>query len=354
MSDFRSDTVTRPTAAMRRAMADAAVGDDVYGDDPAVNALQSVGAERLGFEDALFMPSGTQANLVGLMGHCGRGDEAIVGQFWHTYRWEAGGMAVLGSIQPQPLPHQPDGTLALEDIRAAIKPDDPHYTCTRLVVMENTHGGRLLPLPYLQSVRALAREHGLATHLDGARLFNAAVAEASAAGTTAWDAARAICACFDSVSVCLSKGLGAPVGSLLLGSEAFIAQARRHRKLLGGGMRQAGFLAAAAHHALDHHVERLAEDHALAAQLGTALAAASTTNPALREHFAVAGVHTNMVFTETPAALADALLAHLEGQGVLATASRAGANARMRWVTHLDVGPSDVDHAASAIASFRG
>lgn len=354
MSDFRSDTVTRPTAAMRRAMAEAEVGDDVYGDDPAVNALQSAAAERLGFDAALFLPSGTQANLVGLLGHCGRGDEAIVGQFWHTYRWEAGGMAVLGSIQPQPLPHQADGTLALEDIRAAIKPDDPHYTRTRLVVMENTHGGRVLPLAYLQSVRALAREHGLATHLDGARLFNAAVAEARAAGIAAWDAARAICGCFDSVSVCLSKGLGAPVGSLLLGPEAFIAQAVRHRKLLGGGMRQAGFLAAAGLHALDHHVERLAEDHALAVQLGAALAAAAAGNPALAGCFAVAGVHTNMVFTETPADRGDALLAHVLDQGVLVTDSRAGANARMRWVTHLDVGPADVERAARAVSTFRG
>jgi threonine aldolase len=353
MSDFRSDTVTRPTAEMRRAMADAEVGDDVYGDDPSVNALQACAAQRLGFEAALFLPSGTQANLAGLMGHCGRGDEAIVGQFWHTYRWEAGGMAVLGSIQPQPLPHQPDGTLALEDIRGAIKPDDPHFTRTRLVVMENTHGGRVLPLAYLQSVRALAEAHGLATHLDGARLFNAAVGEAQSAGSTVWDAARAICACFDSASVCLSKGLGAPVGSLLLGSELFIADARRHRKLLGGGMRQAGFLAAAGLHALEHHVERLAADHALAAQLGTALGAAVAANPRLADRFAVAGVHTNMVFTDTPATLADPLLAHLAAQGVHATASRSGTTARMRWVTHLDVGLADVARAAEAIASFH-
>jgi threonine aldolase len=259
-------------------------------------------------------------------------------------------MAVLGSIQPQPLPHQSDGTLALDDIRAAIKPEDPHYPRTRLVVMENTHGGRVLPLAYLQSVRALALEHGLATHLDGARLFNAAVAEAASTGSSVWDAARAICACFDSVSVCLSKGLGA----LLFGSNAFIACAQRHRKLLGGGMRQAGFLAAAGLHALDHHVERLADDHALAAQLGAALAAAATANPALADRFVVAGVHTNMVFTDTPASLADPLLAHLEAQGVLTTASLAGPNARMRWVAHLDVGPAGVARAAEAIATFPG
>lgn len=350
-SDFRSDTVTRPTPGMRRVMAEADVGDDVYGDDPSVNALQATAASRLGFEAALFLPSGTQANLVGIMGHCGRGDEAILGQFWHTYRWEAGGMAVLGSIQPQPLAHQPDGTLALEDIRAAIKPDDSHHARTRLVVMENTHGGRLLPLPYLQSVRQLAREHGLATHLDGARLFNAAVAQAAVDGAPVWDSARAIAACFDSVSVCLSKGLGAPVGSLLLGSADFIAAARRTRKLLGGGMRQAGILAAAALHAIEHHVERLAEDHALAAHLSRELSAAAGGNPALRGAFS-AVAHTNMVFTETPAALGDALLAHLDRHGVRVTSSRQGAVSRMRWVTHLDVGSTDVTRAAAAVANF--
>ncbi len=353
-SDFRSDTVTRPTPAMRAVMAAAAVGDDVMGDDPCVNALQAVAAERLGFEAALFMPSGTQANLVGLMAHCGRGDEAIVGQNWHTYRWEAGGMAVVGSIQPQPLPHQSDGTLALEDIRAAIKPDDPHLARTRLVVMENTHGGRVLPLAYLRSVRALAQEQGLATHLDGARLLNAAVAEAALEERDVWEAARDICACFDSVSVCLSKGLGAPVGSLLLGSRDFMARALRIRKLLGGGMRQAGILAAAGLHALDHHVERLALDHALAARLASALAAAAASNPALQGRFAVVSAHTNMVFTETPASLGDALLAHLDAAGVLTTGSLYGGSTRLRWVAHLDVGPDDVARAAAAIAAFTG
>ena len=351
-SDFRSDTVTRPTPDMRRAMADAEVGDDVYGDDPSVNALQATVAERLGFGDALFLPSGTQANLVGIMGHCGRGDEVILGQFWHTYRWEAGGMAVLGSIQPQPIAHQADGTLALEDIRAAIKPDDPHYARTRLVVMENTHGGRLLPLPYLQSVRVLASEHGLATHLDGARLFNAAVAQAAIDDSTVWEAARAITACFDSVSVCLSKGLGAPVGSLLLGNTAFIAAARRTRKLLGGGMRQAGILAAGALHAIEHHVERLSDDHALAAQLARELVAAAEANFALRGTF-TAVAHTNMVFTETPFELGDALLSHLDREGVMVTSSRHGAQARMRWVAHLDVGAADVARAAAAVSAFR-
>ena len=267
MPDFRSDTVTRPTAAMREAMAAAELGDDVFGDDPSVNRLEAYAADMLGFDAAVFAPSGTQTNLMGLMSHCERGEEAIVGQQWHTYRWEAGGMAVLGSIQPQPLENAPDGTIPLASIDSAIKPDDPHFARTRLICMENTTGGKVLPLDYLKSVRQLATARGLATHLDGARLFNAAVEIArqradgerggdptGQAGANPRQVARDICANFDSVSMCLSKGLGAPIGSLLLGSKPLIARARRWRKMLGGGMRQAGLLAAAAHHALDHHM----------------------------------------------------------------------------------------------------
>ena len=226
MPDFRSDTVTQPTATMRQTMLAAPLGDDVFGDDPSVNALQDHAAQLLGFEAALFAPTGTQTNLIALMGHCQRGDEAIVGQSWHTYRWEAGGMAVLGSIQPQPVETQPGGTLRLADIAAAIKPDDPHFARTRLVVLENTTGGQVLPTPYIAEVAALARARGLAMHLDGARLFNAATANAQANASDVYDEARAICAHFDTVSLCLSKGLGAPVGSLLLGSHGFIRQAR--------------------------------------------------------------------------------------------------------------------------------
>jgi threonine aldolase len=265
--DLRSDTVTRPTAAMRAAMAAADVGDDVFGDDPSVNALQERIAALLGKEAALFVSSGTQGNLVAVMTHCGRGDEYIVGQSAHTYRYEAGGAAVLGSVQPQPLEHQADGSLALEDIAAAIKPDDAHFARSRLLCLENTIGGKVLPLDYLARATALARERGLATHLDGARLFNAAVA----LGGDPYANARAIAAHFDSVSVCFSKGLGAPVGSALVGSRAFIHEAHRWRKMLGGGMRQAGVLAAAALHALDHHVERMAVDHALARRLADGL-----------------------------------------------------------------------------------
>ncbi len=265
--DLRSDTVTRPTPAMRAAMAEAPLGDDVFGDDPSVNALQEKIAAMLGFEAALFVPTGTQSNLCGVLSHCQRGDEYIVGQMQHCYRWEGGGAAVFGSVQPQPLNHQPDGSLALSDIEAAIKPDDPHFARTRLLALENTLGGKVLPFEYLQQATALARSKGLSTHLDGARLFNAAVAQAAASGSDPRAQARSIASLFDSVSVCFSKGLGAPVGSALCGSRELIARARRIRKMAGGAMRQAGLLAAAASYALDHHVERLAQDHALARRL---------------------------------------------------------------------------------------
>ncbi|MBV8605035.1 MAG: low-specificity L-threonine aldolase [Pelomonas sp.] len=342
--DLRSDTVTRPTAAMREAMAAAALGDDVFGDDPSVNALQQDLAARLGFEAALFMASGTQGNLCGLMSHCGRGDEYIVGQLAHTYRYEGGGAAVLGSIQPQPLAHAADGTLPLAEIRAAIKPDDAHFARTRLLALENTLGGKVMPLAYLEAATGLARAHGLATHLDGARLFNAAVAGTPAGGDP-FDAARAITRHFDSVSVCFSKGLGAPVGSMLCGSRALIERARRHRKMLGGGMRQVGLLAAAAHHALDHHVARLADDHANAARLAAGLAGL----PGLT----VEAPQTNIVFAdvapELGAARAAGLLAHLQAQGVLATGLY-----RLRFVTHLDVDAEGIDRAIAAIRSYFG
>ena len=253
MIDLRSDTVTRPTAGMRAAMAAAELGDDVYGDDPTVNRLQTLIASRFGYEAALFFPTGTQSNLAALMSHCGRGDEYLVGQEAHTYKYEQGGAAVLGSIQPQPLENEPDGTIALERIARAIKPQDVHFPTTRLLALENTMGGRVLPPGYLAEATALAHRHGLHTHLDGARLYNAIVAQ----GGDERDAVRG----FDSVSVCLSKGLGAPAGSVLLGSATLIGAARRWRKALGGGMRQSGVLAAAGLYALEHHVARLADDH---------------------------------------------------------------------------------------------
>ncbi|GKS91850.1 low-specificity L-threonine aldolase [Acidovorax sp. SUPP2539] len=354
MPDFRSDTVTQPTPAMRDAMFQAPLGDDVFGDDPTVNALQDHAAQLLGFEAALFACSGTQTNLIALMGHCQRGDEAIVGQSWHTYRWEAGGMAVLGSIQPQPVETQPDGTLRVADIAAAIKPDDPHFARTRLVVLENTTGGQPLPTGYIAEVAALARSRGLAMHLDGARMFNAATANAEKNGTDVYDEARAICSHFDSASVCLSKGLGAPVGSLLLGSHDFIRQARRTRKILGGGMRQAGFLAAAGLHALQHHVRRLADDHALARRLAEGLAEAGRSHPVLQGRLTVASAHTNILFTDVEADVAPAFTAWLARHGVRVTSGLYGRGTRLRWVAHLDVGPEDVAQTLECVRRFDG
>lgn len=340
--DLRSDTVTQPTAAMRQAMLAAPLGDDVFGDDPTVNALQHRIAQMLGFESALFVPTGTQSNLCALLAHCQRGDEYLVGQQAHCYRWEGGGGAVFGSIQPQPIAHQPDGTLALADIEAAIKPDDAHFARTRLLALENTLGGKLLPFEYVQSATALARRHGLSTHLDGARLFNAAVAQAAQTGGAVVDEARRIAQCFDSVSVCYSKGLGAPVGSALCGSAEFIRRAHRVRKMAGGGMRQAGMLAAAALHALDHHIERLADDHALAQRLAAGLAGV----PGLQ----VEAPHTNIVFVDLVGSARDRsadLLAHLAAHGVRATGLY-----RLRFVTHLDVDANGVDHAVAVIRGF--
>jgi threonine aldolase len=329
--DLRSDTVTKPSAAMREAMARAEVGDDVFGDDPTVNALQERIASMLGKEAALFVPSGTQSNLIAIMSHCGRGDEYIVGQMAHTYRWEAGGAAVLGSVQPQPLEHQPDGTLALRDIEAAIKPDDAHFARTRLLCLENTLGGKALSLAYMTEATALARKHQLATHLDGARLFNAATALQVPVSEMAQH--------FDTVSVCFSKGLGAPVGSALCGSKALIRGAHRWRKMLGGGMRQAGVIAAAALHALDHNVARLADDHALAHRLAQGLSGLPgiTVEPP----------QTNMVFADVQGDRAAGLMTHLKAHGVLATGLY-----RLRFVTHLDVDDEGVDHAVATLRDY--
>jgi len=341
-ADFRSDTVTLPTAAMRAAMAEAPLGDDVFADDPSVNALQEKIAELLGFEAALFMPTGTQSNLCGILAHCQRGDEYIVGQLAHTYRWEGGGAAVLGSVQPQPINHQPDGTLALVDIEAAIKPDDAHFAKTRLLTLENTWGGKLLPFAYVQAATDLAKARGLSRHLDGARLFNAATAQAALNGSDPYVEARAIASCFDSASVCFSKGLGAPIGSALCGSKDFIARAHRIRKMAGGGMRQAGMLAAAASHALDHHVLRLAQDHALAVRLADGLRGI--------DGLEVDAPQTNIVFVDLVGAAREksaALQAHLKAQGVLITGLY-----RLRFVTHLDVDAAAVDRAIAAVRGF--
>lgn len=336
--DLRSDTVTQPTPAMRAAMLAAPLGDDVFGDDPSVQALQVRIADITGKEAALFMPSGTQSNLCALLAHCERGDEYIVGQLAHTYRYEGGGAAVLGSIQPQPLTQGPTGEMQLPDMEAAIKPDDPHFARTRLLCLENTWNGHPMTLAYLAQATGLARAHGLATHLDGARLFNAAVATPEA-GADACAAARHMAGYFDSVSVCFSKGLGAPVGSALCGSQALIARALRWRKMLGGGMRQSGLLAAAAIHALDHQLERLALDHALAQRLAQGLAGMNGVT--------VRSAQTNIVFVDVADGLGPALLAHLAQQGVLATGLIG-----LRFVTHLDVDEAGIDHALACIHQF--
>jgi len=326
--DLRSDTVTRPGAAMRRAMAEAEVGDDVFGDDPTVNRLQARAADLLGFEAALLFPTGTQSNLAALMTHCGRGDEVILGQEAHTYRYEAGGGAVLGSIQPQPLANRADGTLDLAEVEAAIKPDDSHFARSRLLALENTIGGRAIPRAWFDEALALAKRRGLATHLDGARLFNAAAKLGLAA--------REVCRGFDSVSACLSKGLGAPAGTLLLGSAAF---AKRARKMLGGTMRQSGVLAAAGLYALEHNIARIHEDHANAERLAAALARI----PALQ----VEPAQTNMVFVRVPPERVPGLPAHLAREGVVVL-----PGARMRLVTHLDVDRHGIERAAAAFQGY--
>jgi threonine aldolase len=328
--DLRSDTVTQPNAAMRDAMARAQVGDDVFADDPTVNELQAVCAARFGMEAGLFFPSGTQSNLAALMSHCARGEEVIVGQEAHTYRYEGGGMAVLGSIQPQPIQNRADGTLDLGEVEAAIKPDDSHFAITRLLALENTISGKVLPRGYMADAVALARRRKLATHLDGARIFNASVKLGVAV--------KELCAGFDTISVCLSKGLGTPAGTVLVGRKDLVERAHRIRKMLGGGMRQAGILAAAGLYALEHNVERLAEDHANAERLARGLAGAGLQ---------VDPVQTNMVFAAIPRDSVPALKAHLAEQGIVAI-----VGPRMRMVTHLDVDAADIDRAVAAFASF--
>ena len=331
--DLRSDTVTLPSAAMRAAMSVAAVGDDVYGEDPTVNRLEKFAAELLGKEAAVYVATGTQSNLIALMSHCERGDEYIVGQQAHTYKYEGGGAAVLGSIQPQPLENEADGTIDLDRVAAAIKPDDSHFARTRLLALENTLGGKVLPPAYIDAAAALTRARGLAIHLDGARLFNAAIK----LGIEAAAIARA----FDSVSICLSKGLGAPVGSILLGPRPLIDRARRWRKVLGGGMRQAGLMAAAGLYALENNVARLADDHANARLLAERLAAIDgvTIDPAQ--------VQTNMVFIHVPADAAVALRAFLAQRGMMIS-----SGATVRLVTHLDIGRDHVLAFSDAVSEF--
>jgi len=323
--DLRSDTVTRPTPAMRAAMHEAPLGDDVYGEDPTVNALETKATAMLGKEAAVFVTSGTQSNLIALLSHCGRGDEYIAGTTSHTYQFEGGGGATLGGIQPHPISFQPDGTLDLHEVAAVVKPDDVHYAVTRLLCLENTQSGRATGAEYFHQAREVCDRFGLKLHLDGARLFNATVAT----GATALE----IAAPCDSVSICLSKGLGAPVGSVLVGDEDFIRHARKWRKMVGGGMRQAGVIAAAGIYALDNNIDRLAEDHERARLVAEAL---NLRYPGMASH------HTNMVFLDLPETELERLSTYMANKDIQVQGSR--------WVMHLDV----TDEAlARVIAAIR-
>ncbi|MBP2170587.1 threonine aldolase [Erwinia toletana] len=315
MVDLRSDTVTRPGAAMLAAMMSAETGDDVYGDDPTVNALEAEAARLSGKQAALFLPTGTQANLVALLSHCERGEEYIVGQLAHNYKYEAGGAAVLGSIQPQPILAAADGTLPLDVVASVIKPDDAHFARTKLLSLENTHNGKVLPLAYLQQAWEFTRQHQLALHIDGARIFNAVVEQ----NVTLEEIAR-YC---DTLTICLSKGLGTPVGSLLCGDAAYIKRARRWRKMTGGGMRQSGILAAAGLYALEHNVARLQQDHDNARWLASQLTAIGVD---------VRRQDTNMVFVRLPAEQVQPLQSYLLARGIMISAGPV-----TRLVTHLDV-----------------
>ncbi|GAB6146992.1 low-specificity L-threonine aldolase [Desulfocicer niacini] len=334
MIDLRSDTVTKPDEAMRNAMANAEVGDDVYGEDPTVIKLETMCAEMLGKEAALFCASGTQSNLLALMSHCRRGDEYIVGQHAHTYRYEAGGAAVLGSIQPQPLNLEADGTLDLEQVEAYIKPDDFHFAPTTLLCLENTQAGKVLPMDYLDAAAGLAASRKLKFHLDGARIFNAAV-KLNCPVT-------AIAKHFDSVSVCLSKGLGAPVGSVLCASRELIQKARRWRKMVGGGMRQSGILAAAGIYALENNVQRLSLDHDHAARLAAGLSAIDGID------ISPDSGQTNMVFVSTRGK-GGGLSSFMKDMGILIS-----DDDHLRLVTHLNISSNNIDTVVDAFKTFFG
>ncbi len=330
--DLRSDTVTLPSPAMRQAMATAELGDDVYGEDPTINKLELLAAEKLGQEAALFVSSGTQSNLLAIMTHCARGEEYIVGQTAHTYRYEAGGAAVLGSIQPQPLDFEPDGTLDLKKVKDALKPDDYHFAITRLLCLENTHVGKVLPLDYLAKAHTFTREHNLALHLDGARIFNAAVK----LGVDV----REISQHFDTVSVCLSKGLAAPVGSMLCGPADFIKQARRWRKMVGGGMRQAGVLAAAGIIALTEMVERMIDDHNNAQRLAEGL----LNIPGYSLDMSI--VQTNMVFFTLAEPLVGKFSPFLAQKGIRID----DGPYPIRAVAHYGIETKDIDYVIEIAA----
>lgn len=331
--DLRSDTVTKPSPAMRDAIAGAEVGDDVYGEDPTVNRLEAMAADMLGIEAALFVSSGTQSNLLALLTHCQRGDEYIVGQNAHTYKYEGGGAAIIGSIQPQPLDFENDGTIDLWKAAQAIKPDDPHFARTKLLCLENTHWGRVIPLGYLAAAAAFAKEHNLKLHLDGARIFNASVK----LDIPVTEISRH----FDSVSICLSKGLGAPIGSILCAGKEQIKEARRWRKVLGGGMRQVGIIAAAGIYALENNIERLAEDHEKAELLAKGLDGIE----GLELDFT--SLETNIFFIRVDKAVSPLLTDYLKERGILIYGSE-----NIRIVTHMDISKGDIKKVIGAFRDF--
>ncbi|MBT5263522.1 MAG: low-specificity L-threonine aldolase [Rhodospirillaceae bacterium] len=334
MIDLRSDTVTKPSSEMYKAMAAAEVGDDVYGDDPSVNELEETVADLLGHEAGMYVPSGTQSNLSAVLTHCGRGDEYIIGAPYHIARAEAGGTAALGGVVPQHVPVGADGAVDLDAMEDQIKPDDMHFPMTRLLCFENTHNGKAKGPDYMNAATSLAKRHGLAAHLDGARIMNAAIANDCAA--------KDLTSGFDSVSLCLSKGLGAPAGSVLVSSAPFIKAARRWRKMLGGGMRQSGLYAACGLVAIRSQVDRLAEDHRLAARLVSELAQIPgiETEPE--------GAHTNMIFIQVAGEHRDALQAHMKERGILI----GGRAPTFRLVTHRDISEADVQTTVGAFAEY--
>ena len=338
--DLRSDTVTRPSTGMREAMANAEVGDDVYGDDPTVNALEAHAAEMLGKEAGLFVSSGTQSNLVALLTHCGRGDEYIGGVGYHIPKYEAGGAAVLGGISPRHLPLNSAGGLDPDAIEAAIQPDDSHFAITKLVCLENTHNGLVMDQEVVEKTAEVVRRHDLKLHIDGARLMNAAVKSGRPASE--------LVACADTVSLCLSKGLGAPVGSVLVGPKDFIHRARRARKLVGGGLRQSGVLAACGLYALQNNVDRMSEDHANAAAMAKRL----SELPGLQ--IDVDSVHTNMIWLNVvEGAGAGSLSEHMLPRGMIVS-EPSGPDRSTRLVTHLDFESDDVNKVVDGFASWLG
>ena len=332
--DFRSDTVTKPDVAMRKAMYEAEVGDDVYGEDTTINQLEAQGADLLGKQAGLFISSGTQANLIAILTHAGRGDEYITGDHYHSYFYEAGGAAALGSVVPCTLPVNEHGQITKADLRAAIKPDDSHHPISRLLCLENTVNGKVQPTDHLFDLCDTAHQNGLSTHLDGARLMNAAVASQKPAAQIGERC--------DSVSLCLSKGLGAPAGSLLCGSADFIHKARRWRKMLGGGMRQAGVLAAAGQYALCHNVERLAQDHENARQLADKLASIDGVDVAPEQ------VDTNMVYMYLPSDKCADLPVYLRAQDIIISPAKKG----FRLVLHKDIPASEMDRLALGVQAY--